>query len=180
MAEIAERVSPFWTTWILWVSSEFVVGCSLFVARIAEAGSPLCFVSEAGSALPPSLKLWRTGRCVSLLVFGISVSGGMGEVTGEDAIGVVFGEGFILEAAWNARACALRFGRVASQRTAPVASVTPIARPILKSFCISPTQNTNVRGKGPLRQQSSGQAAPFSSVLLLLRGGFVDRRSCPY
>jgi hypothetical protein len=50
---------------------------------------------------------------------------------------------------------------VASQRTAPAASVTPIARPILKSFCISPT--TNVRKKGPLRQQSSGQADPFSS-----------------
>ena len=69
----------------------------------------------------------------------------MGEVAGDDAIGEVWGEGFILEAAWSARACALRFGRVASQRMVPAASVTPIARPILKSFCISPAQKINGR-----------------------------------
>ena len=67
----------------------------------------------------------------------------MGEVAGEDAIGGVWVEGFILEAAWSARALALRFGRVASQTMAPAANVTPIARPILKSFCISPTLNTH-------------------------------------
>lgn len=141
MAEIAERVSPFWTMWIL-------VRISSFVSRISD------------------------------FVFRISESGGMGEVAGDDAIGVVFGEGFIFEAAWNARACALRLGRVASQRTAPVASVTPIARPILKSFCISPTQNTNVREKGP--DPFSSRGLTKQSVLLLLRGRFVDRFSCPY
>ena len=72
----------------------------------------------------------------------------MGEVTGDDAIGEVWGEGFILEAAWSARACALRFGKVASQMITPAARTVPIARPILKSFCISPTLNKSGRKRG--------------------------------
>ena len=60
------------------------------------------------------------------------------------------GERFAFDAASRARALALRLGRVASQRTAPAASVTPIARPILKSFCISPTQKINGRKRAPL------------------------------
>jgi hypothetical protein len=72
----------------------------------------------------------------SILVAGDMSSAVWGEITDGDTIGEVLGEGLILDAASRARALALRFGRVASQRTAATASVTPIARPILKSFCI--------------------------------------------
>ena len=60
------------------------------------------------------------------------------------------GEGFALDAASRARAFALRLGRVESQMTAAAASVTPIARPILKSFCILPTQRKNRREKAAI------------------------------
>ena len=98
----------------------FIVRCSLFVVRVSS-------LVTRGSSLV------------------VRESDGMGEVAGEDAIGGVWGEGFIFEAAWRARALALRFGRVASQRTTPTANITPIARPILKSFCISPAQKINGR-----------------------------------
>jgi len=75
LAEIEERVSPFWTMWIL-VRVSLLVTC--------------------GSVLPSTLLPSTT---LGAGVFRSSESGGMGEVAGEDTIGWVGGEGFIFEAA---------------------------------------------------------------------------------